>query len=83
MYNQNTKQLWRLIHQKNQRKLESMEYKPPSKCTFCGKDIKDGDHFHAGYDRYKIYSETCDDIRCYQWLEHKVRKKRINYHTYM
>ena len=57
------------------------KYKPPTKCTFCGKKIEDGDFFYAGYDGHRIYSETCDNIRCHQWFTHKVRKKRIDYNT--
>ena len=56
------------------------KYKPPKMCTFCTKKIEDGDFFYAGYDRNKIYAETCDHIKCYQWLvkDWRVRKKRIS-----
>lgn len=57
---------------------EAKMYKPPTVCTFCHKKIEDGDFFYGGYDQHKIYSETCDHIRCHQWLVQKIRKKRID-----
>lgn len=54
------------------------KHKPPTKCDLCGKKIEDGDYYYGGYDRLKIYLETCDNMRCHQWLVHKKRGKRIN-----
>ena len=58
------------------KKDEKKEYVPPNKCIVCSCEIKDGDWFNAGYDKHKIWLETCDKIRCKQWIEWKVRKKK-------
>lgn len=52
-------------------------YKAPDKCTFCGVEIKDGDFFYAGVDSHKIYSETCDNLKCHTWLVQKIRIKKM------
>jgi len=62
--------------QTNRNKAKREKWKPPEKCTFCGKKIEDYDYFNVGYDRYKIYAETCDDIKCKQWLKWKARRKK-------
>lgn len=59
-----------------QQQNKKKEWQPPDMCTFCRRKIEDGDYFNAGYDRYNIYSETCDHIHCKQWLVHKVRRKK-------
>jgi len=60
--------------QKQQNKGAAVNYKPPDKCTFCNKEIKEGEYFYGGYDKHKIYSETCDSLNCHQWL---VVKRRV------
>ena len=62
--------------QQQAKKKEKKEWTPPDKCTFCGRKIEDGAYFNAGYDEHKIYAETCDHIRCKQWLKWKVRRKK-------
>jgi hypothetical protein len=62
--------------QKQQNKEAAVNYQPPDKCTFCSIEIKEGDYFYAGYDRYNIYSETCDNVKCYQWLEKRRRVRK-------
>jgi len=52
------------------------DWVPPERCTFCNKEIEEGDYLNAGYDRYMIYAETCDRHYCKQWLEHKVRRRK-------
>ncbi len=58
-------------------------YKAPEKCIFCGKKIEDRDYFYAGYDQHRIYAETCDDIKCHQWLENKIKVKKIKGKDYI
>ncbi len=62
--------------QQSKKKEEKKKRKPPDKCVFCGRKIEVGDYFNIGYDRYRIYAETCDHIHCKQWLKWKVRGKK-------
>lgn len=62
--------------QANKNKAARAKYKSPDKCVFCSRKIEDGDFFNVGYDRYKIYAETCDRIHCKQWLKWKMRRKK-------
>lgn len=62
--------------QANKNKAKRAEHKPPDKCAFCGRKIEEYDYFNAGYDEHKIYAETCDRIRCKQWLKWKVRRRK-------
>jgi len=62
--------------QHNKKLNEKKKWKAPDKCTFCGKEIKEGDWVNAGYDEHRIYAETCDHLYCKQWLKWKVRRKK-------
>ena len=53
------------------------EHRPPEKCDFCAIKIESGDFYYGGYDANKIYAETCENIRCHQWLITKKRGKKL------
>ena len=50
---------------------ETPELKPPESCSFCGGIPVD--FYWVGFDQYRIYAETCNQIKCHKWLKEKVR----------